>query len=121
MMRSVSKDRLEEAARIAHEVNRAYCQAIGDNSQVPWENAPEWQRQSAFMGAQGIAVGQIVTPGDSHRSWLAEKERDGWAWGPKKNPDLKQHPCMVPFEDLPAEQQVKDHLFLATVKTVLGL
>lgn len=25
--------------QIAHESNRAYCQGIGDNSQVPWDEA----------------------------------------------------------------------------------
>ena len=29
----------QEIARVCHEVNRAYCQAIGDNSQPTWEDA----------------------------------------------------------------------------------
>lgn len=110
---------IEEAARLAHEVNRGYCAGIGDNSQLPWDEAPEWQRVSAFNGAVAISEGQIKTPGDSHRSWLEEKKRDGWIWGPEKRPDLKEHPCCQPFEDLPVEQQLKDYLFLATVKAVL--
>lgn len=28
-------------AKFAHEVNRAYCQAIGDNSQLPWKKGPD--------------------------------------------------------------------------------
>jgi len=27
----------ERIAKVCHEVNRAYCAGIGDNSQVPWE------------------------------------------------------------------------------------
>jgi hypothetical protein len=30
---------LEQIARVAHEVNRAYCQALGDQSQPAWEDA----------------------------------------------------------------------------------
>src|SRR5438105_262770 len=37
---------VEACARAAHEVNRAYCLALGDASQVAWEDAPEWQRSS---------------------------------------------------------------------------
>ena len=31
------------AAKTAHEVNRAYCQGLGDYSQLHWEEAPDWQ------------------------------------------------------------------------------
>jgi hypothetical protein len=31
---------IEEIAKVAHEVNRAYCQALGDFSQPKWEDAP---------------------------------------------------------------------------------
>lgn len=63
----------EDAARIAHETNRAYCAAIGDTSQVPWAEAPEWQRASVLLGVQGILDGN--TPEQSHESWLEHKGR----------------------------------------------
>ena len=110
---------INRAARLAHEANRGYCQALGDTSQLPWDAAPSWQRLSAVTGATNIYLGVIKSAGDSHRSWMAEKERDGWIWGPVKDPEAKEHPCMVPFEDLPPEQQAKDHLFLAVVRAVL--
>ena len=116
----ISDTLIEEAARIAHEVNRAYCASIGDASQVPWSEAEDWQRKSAINGATAIAEGKIKTPGDSHRSWLVEKESDGWIWGPVKDPTRKEHPCMVPFEELPGDQQIKDHLFIGTVLAVFS-
>lgn len=30
---------IEQIARVCHEVNRAYCESMGDTSQVPWEDA----------------------------------------------------------------------------------
>ena len=108
-----------EAARMAHEVNRGYCAALGDLSQKPWHEAEDWQILSALKGAAAVALGTITTPGDSHRSWLAEKESTGWIWGAVKDPAKKEHPCMVAFGDLPFDQQVKDFLFLATVKAAL--
>jgi len=43
---------VEQVARVAHEANRAYCESIGDTSQVRWEDAPQWQRDSALKGVQ---------------------------------------------------------------------
>ena len=40
----------EDIAKVAHEVNRAYCEALGDTSQLSWEDAPEWQKASARAG-----------------------------------------------------------------------
>lgn len=116
---------LYEAARLAHEVNRAYCKEIGDDSQPGWEDAPQWQRESAFEGARAhlnaFSAGIPMSPKDSHASWLSHKEKDGWVWGPVKDPEKKQHPCMVPYEQLPAEQRMKDALFTAVVRAVLRL
>ncbi len=58
-----------------------------------------------------IHSGEIKGPGDAHRSWAAEKVADGWTWGKDKDPEAKTHPCLVPFELLPIEQQTKDWIF----------
>lgn len=107
---------VEACARAAHEVNRAYCIALGDYSQSPWDRAPEWQRTSAIDGVKGVFAGN--GPRESHESWLAEKERTGWKYGPTKNPDAKEHPCFVPYDELPPEQKKKDNLFVTTVRCV---
>lgn len=115
----------EQMAGIAHEANRAYCESIGDLSQPPWGDAPEWQRQSAINGVKFHAFqhakGEVPSPSASHDSWLAEKRTNGWKYGPVKNPTLKEHPCFVPYNELPIEQQVKDYLFSAVVNVFLGL
>ena len=109
-----------QIAQIVHEANRAYCQTLGDESQVPWDNAPEWQRESAVKGIRGIQDGSITKPEQSHESWLAEKQRTGWKYGPVKNVEAKEHPCFVPYAELPQEQQVKDAIYFAIVRACLG-
>mgnify|MGYP006297405973 FL=1 len=106
---------IEQIARVAHEVNRAYCQALGDNSQPTWADAPQWQRDSALLGVQLHTENPDAGPQASHDSWMAQKVADGWTYGPEKRPDLKQHPCMVPFDQLPREQQAKDFIFRSVV------
>ncbi len=105
---------VEIIARTCHEANRAYCQAIGDNSQKPWDESPEWQKESARNGVLFHLNGDHG-PEASHESWLAEKRADGWKYGPVKNPETKEHPCFVPYSELPLEQKAKDYIFRAIV------
>lgn len=100
-------------AQAAHEMNRVFCRALGDTSQVPWDEAAEWQRTSAVNGVDGVFAGN--GPGASHEGWLAEKVATGWKFGPVKDAEKKEHPCMVPFNELPFDQQQKDHIFVQTV------
>lgn len=101
----------EAIAQICHEANRAYCRTLGDESQPPWESAPEWQRQSAINGVKFHIAHPKAGACASHESWLKEKEETGWKWGPVKDPAKKEHPCMVPYEELPLEQRRKDYIF----------
>jgi len=102
-------------ARTAHEVNRAYCAALGDDSQLPWDEAPEWQRTSVIRGVVFHVQHPQAGPEDSHESWMREKRSAGWAYGEVKDADAKTHPCLVPFEQLAPSQQAKDYIFRAIV------
>lgn len=106
---------IEFIARICHEVNRAYCWALGDNTQLPWSQAPEWQRQSAMTGVKLHVADPDAGPQASHESWMREKLEQGWQFGAVKDPEAKTHPCLVPFELLPREQQAKDFIFRGVV------
>lgn len=108
---------LEACARAAHEVNRAYCAALGDPSQPAWDQCPDWQNVSMYKGVKGV-LEDYNSPEESHASWLAEKLITGWKYGPVKDPDKKEHPCFVPYDELPEAQKAKDYLFVATVKAM---
>ena len=108
----------DEIAKVCHEVNRAYCMALGDNSQLPWEDAPDWQKTSAVNGVRMHMNNPNAGPEASHNAWLKEKEETGWKYGPVKDTEKKEHPCMVPFGELPTEQQAKDFIFRAVVHSL---
>ena len=105
---------MDQIARVCHQVNKAYCEALGDTSQVDWEAAPEWQRVSARMGVDLHTMGNFG-PEASHISWMNQKLGEGWKYGPVKDAEKKEHPCMVSFADLPKELQAKDFIFRAVV------
>ena len=106
---------IKAIAKICHEANRAWCIHNGDNSQPHWDNAPSWQTESAINGVKFHLEFPDADDAASHNNWLREKREAGWSWGPVKDPEKKTHPCMVPFQDLPAEQQFKDKLFRSLV------
>lgn len=108
------EQKIELCAQAAHEINRIYCLSLNDNTQEHWENAPEWQKQSSILGVKGILSGN--TPEESHNCWLKVKRESGWVYGLTKDVEKKQHPCMVPYSELPENQKVKDTLFSKTVK-----
>lgn len=105
----------KDIAKICHEANKAYCETHGDNSQAPWEDAPDWQKESAIKGVDFNIANPDAPPSASHDSWLEVKKADGWKYGEVKDADKKEHPCYVPYDELPAFQKAKDAIFKAIV------
>ena len=112
---------IEDIAKVCHETNRAFCERLGDFSQKVWSVSPDWQKLSAINGVKFCLENPDAPASANHDSWLAQKKKEGWGYGPVKDPEKKQHPCFLPYEHLPAEQQAKDHLFKAVVKALAPL
>ena len=112
---------IEEIAKVCHEANRGYCKALGDDSQLPWDEAPQWAKTSAINGVRFHLDNPNAGPSGSHENWLKEKEKEGWKYGEVKDPEKKEHPCYVPYDQLPKEQQAKDYIFTSIVKTLSSL
>lgn len=110
-----------DAARICHQANKAFCEAIYDDSQVNWEEAPEWQKQSAIKGVSFCMDNPDAPASANHDSWLKEKVGAGWVYGEVKDADKKTHPCCIPYDQLPPKQQVKDYLFRAVVGALVNI
>lgn len=104
----------EQIARVVHEANRALQHIQGDPTpSPPWDQAPQSQRQSALEGVLDALAGS--TPAELHRDWVTHKLRSGWRYGPVKDEAAKTHPCMVPYDELPNHQKLKDRMFIAIV------
>lgn len=58
-----------------------------------------------------------------HEVWAQNRIDQGWTYGKERNDVLKQHPCLIPYEDLPEEEKEYDRdTALGTLKliTMLG-
>lgn len=108
-----------QIARVVHEANRALQIEQADPA-IPvsrsWDETDEETRRSAVEGIQGVLNGN--TPEESHEGWVRFKVTNGWTLGPVKDETTKQHPLLIPYDELPYSQQVKDHLFVAIVNAL---
>lgn len=100
---------VEQIAEVCHEANRALQRINGEIVNFPWESTSQNLRDSAVDGVRNIQGG--ANPQESHENWLAFKEAEGWKYGPIKDFAKKEHPCFVPYDELPEDQRIKDSLF----------
>lgn len=103
-------------AERCHETNRAYCEAIGDFSQLPWADAPQELKNSALHGVEFFLANPDATPETMHANWMRERLAAGWVLGEVKDVEKKTHPCLVEYAFLPKLQRVKDALFINTIR-----
>lgn len=120
------QDQIELLAAACHSAWYSYAVlGLGEDGD-PWNSAEQHQRESMIKGVEfwerridkeEILNLNLSTLADmysevSHDEWVRHKEENGWRYGPNKHPELKEHPCMVPYEDLPEEQRAKDKAVL---------
>lgn len=43
-----------------------------------------------------------------HEVWAENRIKEGWKYGTKRDDEKKEHPCIVPYEDLPEEEKQYD-------------
>jgi len=73
-----------------------------------------------MKGVQVKTDNPSITAEGMHESWLEEKVAEGWRAGPVKDALKREHPCLVPYAELPLEQRRKDFLFAAIVGACLA-
>lgn len=57
-----------------------------------------------------------------HDVWAASRIAEGWTWGIERNDTLKQHPCLVPYSELPETEKEYDRkTAIQTLKLILKL
>ena len=57
-----------------------------------------------------------------HEVWAHTRMEQGWTYGEVRNDELKQHPCLVEYEELPEEERVYDrNTAVGTLKLIRQL
>lgn len=102
-------------------------------SMVPWEELPEGLKESNRGQAEHIRV-KLETVGCDiaistdwgaplfefspkevellaemeHERWAEGQLRKGWKYGPTRDDEVKTHPCLIPWNELPDDEKDKD-------------
>lgn len=117
----MNEQQIEQAANMLHDWNRAYCKTTGDPVNQPWNQAPEHQRQSAREAVTFVLHHSEVSLEAIHEEWGKARTTEGWVPGEVKNEDLKTHPNLVPYDQLPIVQRVKDTFAPTAVEFIKDL
>ena len=57
-----------------------------------------------------------------HEVWAQNRINEGWKYGDERNDELKQHPCLVPYENLPeVEKDYDRNTAIGTLKLITYL
>lgn len=116
------RSQIETAARAAHEAIRALQIAHNEPGvALPWPQVAKDIRESCKIGVKRVIENPDIEDEELHNSWVETKKSQGYTYGPKRDDVLKQHHCMVPYNELSAHDRSKDLIFRSVVKAVLGL
>lgn len=59
---------------------------------------------------------------NAHDVWAAQRLREGWQYGPVRDDELMQHPCLVPYGQLPEAEKAYDRKLVSeTLRAILIL
>lgn len=57
-----------------------------------------------------------------HENWAKGRVNEGWTYGPERNDKLKQHPCLIDYDNLPdSEKEYDRNTAMETLKLILKL
>lgn len=57
-----------------------------------------------------------------HEVWAKGRRDEGWKYGPERNDDKKEHPCLVPYNKLPeTEKEYDRNTAIETLKLIMKL
>jgi len=106
-----------DLGRLQHALRREIALMFGDGSVPPeWADSPAWMHADSERGALALLAQPDKTAREEHDRWMAAKIADGWSYGPVRDNERKRHPSMVPFDDLPPGEQLKDIVTVALTR-----
>lgn len=57
-----------------------------------------------------------------HDTWALGRIKEGWTYGPERNDNLKTHPCLIDYDELPeSEKEYDRNTAIETLKLILKL
>ncbi len=59
---------------------------------------------------------------NNHDIWAQQRFAEGWRYGERRNDEQKEHPCLVPYEDLSEQEKEYDrNTSIGVLKAIMKL
>ena len=114
-------EKIEKIARTAHDAIRGWRLANGQDGIPEWADAPDWMVSATKESVIAVLQDPDMAASTQHEQWMAGKLRDGWTLGAVKDPDAKTHPLLIPFDQLPEVERMKDTLMITIVAALANI
>ena len=72
----------------------------------------EDQKDSLRQGVEARMRDPHMSAEENHENWMRTKIKQGWVYGPVKDFEKKTHPDLVPYDELPEVERLKDTMDL---------
>jgi hypothetical protein len=105
---------IHEIARVAHEAVCGVRAGFGQGDCPPWSDATPQERSMASHMVVTIMRRPHLASDQLHQDYINDMIAKGWTLG-EMDVEAKRSPLLVPFDQLPVEQQVEDQVFRAVV------
>ena len=105
---------VEQLSELVHETLSRYRVLIGETAHPSWTEAGDDMRSSTRKNVtahlDALASGRPLAASHSHDKWMEERKGAGWVYGVPRDNAMKIHPSLVPYEQLPMNERLKDHI-----------
>ena len=123
----MTDDELTRIARTVHYANVGWNIGLEDPAPDPgFDILPDWHRQFIIDRVRTVRDESVFLSDEDlalyiHQQWVDLMIARGWRLGKVKDPAAvpPTHPCLQDWRKLPPEQQKKDQMAIAIVRSLL--
>lgn len=106
-------------AIVAVSVIGSFRTSIGDESAISeFDLLTQPQKENLLEGIDMLVADSDAGPDARHAALVAKLAEDGWVYGDALDEASKTHPLLLPFEELPEAERVKEYLLHAVVRSM---
>jgi hypothetical protein len=105
-----------DIAKVAYNAQRKYCISVGITSEPEWKDLGDVRTSSICNGVRTIVENPELSDEQLHENWMLNRYHEGWKYGEAKDEEKKEHPMLVPYNDLPETEKRKKTIFRDVVE-----